>query len=95
MKRTFVIGLGFAAALALPAFAAEDAVVKPVHHHRVHRHIPRTAVPAGIVPNATALAPAASPSWIPHIAPYPNGTGDADGLSRNPDDCNKGCIGNE
>jgi hypothetical protein len=28
------------------------------------------------------------------FSPYPHpGDGDSDGLSRNPDDCNKGCIG--
>ena len=30
----------------------------------------------------------------PRIAPYPPGQGDTDGLSWNPDDCNKGCIDN-
>jgi len=58
MKRAFVIGLGFAAAMALPAFAAENAAVTPVHHHHVYRHIHRTTGPVEIVPNATALAPA-------------------------------------
>ncbi len=36
-------------------------------------------------------------SWLtqlfPNVKPYPPGQGDADGLSRNIDDCNKGCIG--
>ncbi len=58
MKRAFVIGLGFAAAMALPAFAAENGAVTPVHHHHVYRHIHRTVGPVEIVPNATALAPA-------------------------------------
>ncbi len=31
----------------------------------------------------------------PKIAPYPPGQGDADGLSTNIDDCNKGCIGGQ
>jgi hypothetical protein len=29
---------------------------------------------------------------LPHIAPYPDNKGDADGLSEDQDDCNKGCI---
>ena len=45
MKRTFVIGFGFAAAMALPALAAESAAMMPVHHHHVHRHIHRTIGP--------------------------------------------------
>ena len=34
-----------------------------------------------------------APGFFSHIAPYQPGQGDTDGLSRNPDDCNKGCIG--
>jgi hypothetical protein len=30
---------------------------------------------------------------LPHIAPYPDNQGDEDGLSSDPDDCMKGCIG--
>jgi hypothetical protein len=40
---------------------------------------------------------APGPSWLtrlfPNVKPYPPGKGDADGLSRNIEDCNKGCIG--
>jgi len=81
--------------MALPAFAAENAVVTPAHHHHVYRHIHRTTGPVEIVPNASALAPAphAPQSWFPYIAPYPPGQGDSDGLSRDINDCNKGCIG--
>ena len=39
------------------------------------------------------LAPAHPSSFFPHIAPYPAGQGDTDGLSRAMGDCNKGCIG--
>ncbi len=45
-------------------------------------------------PVVAAPAPQAGPlglAW-PHIAPYPNGKGDEDGLSEDQDDCNKGCI---
>ena len=39
-------------------------------------------------------APQAAPFGLalPHIAPYPDGKGDEDGLSEDQDDCNKGCI---
>ena len=30
---------------------------------------------------------------LPHIAPYPDNQGDENGLSLDPDDCMKGCIG--
>jgi hypothetical protein len=49
---------------------------------------------AGIGRTATALAPAPFLGFFPHIAPYPAGQGDTDGLSSNPEDCNKGCIEN-
>jgi hypothetical protein len=57
-------------------------------HHAVHRH----TAPA---PVATAPAPQAGPFGLalPHIAPYPDNQGDEDGLSLDPDDCMKGCIG--
>jgi hypothetical protein len=41
-----------------------------------------------------APAPQAAPFGLslPHIAPYPDGKGDEDGMSEDEDDCNKGCI---
>ena len=95
MKKALAIGIGLAATLALPAFATEDAVLKPLHHHHAYRHLHRSAESPRVVPNATTQAPAAAApqSWFSHVAPYPNGTGDEDGLSRDPNDCNKGCIG--
>ncbi len=63
-------------------------------HHTVHHHVaaPNPA-PAPVVV-APAPATQAAPfglSW-PRIAPYPDGKGDEDGLSEDPNDCNKGCI---
>ena len=47
---------------------------------------------------ATARRGAGPLSWLarlfPDVRPYPPGEGDADGLSRNIEDCNKGCIDN-
>jgi hypothetical protein len=72
-----------------------------VHHrfhngerHQVHRFEARRAQPAAPTTAATTVAPQAAPfglAW-PHIAPYPDGKGDEDGLSEDPNDCNKGCI---
>lgn len=97
MKKALAIGLGLAAALALPALAADDAALKPLHHHHVYRHLHRSAEAPRVASTATAQAPAAPQSWLQtwfsHVAPYPDDQGDADGLSRDPGDCNKGCIG--
>jgi len=87
---------------------AQKAVLQPapvyrhiLHHrfhkgerHDVHRFEARPVRPAAPAAASTAAAPQAAPfglSW-PHIAPYPDGKGDEDGLSEDPDDCNKGCI---
>ena len=72
-----------------------------VHHHfhngerhQVHRFEARRAPPATPATAAMTAAPQAAPFGLalPHIAPYPNGKGDEDGLSEDPNDCNKGCI---
>ncbi len=90
MKQASIIGLGIAAFLAFPALAQETKpLVKTVVHHHVYHHLHRAAQTAAVAPSATAVLP----SFFPHIAPYPPGQGDTDGLSRDPNDCNKGCIG--
>ena len=43
-------------------------------------------------PSRPPAAPAPFGLALPHIAPYPDGKGDEDGLSEDPNDCNKGCI---
>jgi hypothetical protein len=84
--------LGLAVALTIVASAAAAVENAPVRHHRQHeRH--HTTQPATSPP-----APAAqngNPDTIRSpLTPYPHpGDGDNDGLSRDPDDCNKGCIG--
>lgn len=105
MKTSTIVALVFVASLAAPVVAA--AQTAPYHHYRVHRfESPYHAVhhrfvahnpPAAPAPAASAAteAPHAPPfglAW-PHIAPYPDGKGDEDGLSEDPNDCNKGCIG--
>ncbi len=88
--------LSAAAALALGVIlAAPIDGTASVHKHRFHAHHAYKAVQSGkIEPRSTAQIPAEpAPSFFPHIAPTIRGQGDTDGLSRNPDDCNKGCIG--
>jgi len=96
MKQAIVIGLALAAAVALPAFAVESGGgAKPIHHHRVYRHLHRAVEPVAVAPNAKARVPppGPAPTPFPNVAPYPNNQGDEDGLSRDINDCNKGCIG--
>ncbi len=104
MKRSIVIGVALAAAVALPAFAVESGgEAAPVYHHHVHHHVhhhlhnvvPAAATAPGVTaPVATTQVPAAAPApfAFPSIKPYPDGKGDEDGLSESVDDCNKGCI---
>jgi hypothetical protein len=78
------------------------------HHYHVHHYVgPHHTVHHHYVAHGPALAPAPVPATagmapapqagpfglsFPHIAPYPDNKGDADGLSEDPNDCNKGCI---
>ena len=100
MRQAVLIGLGLASVLAMTGLAQGEPVA-PVHHylhhhvHHVYHHAYTT--PTAFAPSATAqVAPLRldyGPPAFPFVAPYPNGAGDEDGLSRNVDDCNKGCIG--
>jgi hypothetical protein len=53
-------------------------------------NMPATQPTAGQNPAVATPAPVASQ---PLLRPYPEGQGDTDGLSRDPDDCDRGCIG--
>jgi hypothetical protein len=44
-------------------------------------------------PQAATVATPAATTAQPFLRPYPEGRGDTDGLSRDPDDCDRGCIG--
>jgi hypothetical protein len=64
-------------------WAAENAASR---HHRHGRHVTHPAQ----APTSERRVPAAESGWgKPYAHP---GDGDDDGLSRDPDDCNKGCI---
>ena len=91
MKNAIVIGLGAAGLLAVPALANEaDIGAKPVTRHPIHSHV-HHLYQAYRAPEAPA--PGVFAPLVPGGALYPEEQGDDDGLSRNPDDCNKGCIG--
>ena len=105
MKTSTSIALGFAILLSA-SLAAYAQTEPPVHHHvhhnvgpyhTVHHHyvVHGPAMAPGPAPVAATIpAPQAGPFGLalPHIAPYPDGKGDEDGLSEDQDDCNKGCI---
>ena len=84
MKRLIALALMLAVLAASPALAAvSGGDLRPIHHYRHPRHHAHSAV------EPEAIAPKASSP----VAPNPWGENDTDGLGRNQDDCNKGCIG--
>ena len=95
MKQATLVGLGVAAFFAMPAVAQD---IHPVVHHHdyVNHHLGSGRTTTEQRNYSAQVAPPVAPgfpSFFPHIAPYPDGKGDEDGLSRDPNDCNKGCIG--
>ena len=72
------------------AWAAENATAR---HHRHHgRHVTHTA-PAPPSEQRVPAAESGSADRFQPFKPYAHpGDGDDDGLSRDPDECNKGCI---
>jgi hypothetical protein len=108
VKRSTTIALALATLLSGPlaAYSQTEQPTVPYHHYPVHRfqgphhtfhhHFVAHNPPPAVAPVVVAAPPAAQAlpfglSW-PHIAPYPDGKGDEDGLSEDPNDCNKGCI---
>ncbi len=103
MKTSSTIALALATVLSGSLAAYAQTEQPTVHHHAVHHHYaPHHSVhhyvahgPATTPATAAAApAPQAAPFGLalPHIAPYPDNKGDGDGLSEDPNDCNKGCI---
>lgn len=103
VKTSTTIALALAAALS-GSFAAYAQTEPTAHHHYHHAHPPHHSVhhrhrargPV-VAPAPVVEAPAASQAApfglaLPRIAPYPDNKGDEDGLSEDPNDCNKGCI---
>jgi hypothetical protein len=77
---TLVAG-GMSPALAASARPSETVIH---HHHPYYHHHYR---------RRHAAAQPAHALEAPSLKPYPRGEGNPDGLSRDPDDCAKGCIG--
>ena len=95
MKTSTTIAL---AAVLLGSAGAYGQTQQPASHHRyqVHRYQgPHHIVHHRFVARNPAPAPAPpAPQTNQMFKPYANpGEGDDDGLSRDPDDCMKGCIG--
>ena len=92
MKTSATVALTFAALLSASLAASAQTGQPAVHrHHRVHHHHHYVAarLPAPAEPVESA-PPQTNKMFSPYAHP---GDGDSDGLSRDPDDCNKGCIG--
>lgn len=82
MRNSIRVGIALGALVALAACAPENA---PAAHQ---------AVSELQTPALVTSAPAAAQPWLmPYPTPYPEGQGDTDGLSRDPEDCDRGCIG--
>jgi len=84
MTRLFSLAfaIGVASAATSAAFAQET--VKPLHSHH-------PAQPSAVQQPVPAQTPQSVDSMFkPYAHP---GEGDDDGISRDPDDCMKGCIG--
>ncbi len=79
------ITLGAFAVLPVVAASAEPAEPVPHHHHHKHRHPVEHAPHRAEHP--TALGPAPE---TPGVRSPPH---EGDGLSRDPEDCDMGCIG--
>jgi hypothetical protein len=79
--------LALCVALPPPTVADASDGVNPVHKHRIH---PQLAVPGRFNSAATALVPTIGIIRAPALT----SNDDSDGLSRDRDQCNRGCIDN-
>jgi hypothetical protein len=96
MRIAIALAIALVAVSPVAAAPSDPAAEPPPHPHRHHQrhHAVRPAPAASAHPNprAETNTPAPAPEW-PGFKPYPFGEGDEEGLSRDPDDCAKGCIG--
>ena len=82
------------AALSFGSGAAYAQAEHPPAGHRAHVHRGRQTHNPAPAPIVEHPAQSNAPQTNPMLKPYPHpGEGDNDGLSRDPDDCMKGCIG--
>jgi hypothetical protein len=89
------LGLVIAVSATLVTSAAWATETAPVHHHHYrHGHHVIHTVPAPSAERPSEAVQSGPPQTNQMFRPYAHpGEGDDDGLSRNPDDCMKGCIG--
>ena len=88
MKHSLGLGVAFSILFAFSALAMDNAADVKVPHHPA-RHHPH----AGARPHSVAPSVAPVPVPVPAAGPYPNGRGGEDGLNRDINKCNEGCIG--
>jgi hypothetical protein len=97
VKTSATIALALATALSGSLAAYAQTELPTVHHHyRVHHHHHHDVAPNSAMTSdrAGVAIESAPPQPNPIFRPYAHpGDGDNDGLSRDPDDCMKGCIG--
>ena len=89
-RNALAIGLAISLASDFTASATEYAIKSagPLHHRYVHHRVP--AVRDADRPRTAAP----SVSAVPGAAPSSPVRNDSDGLSRDPEDCNMGCLDN-
>ncbi len=88
MRHVTCVVLALCVALPAPIVAYASESVNPVHKHRINLQL---AVTGGFNPAATALVPAIG---IGRAAPALKSNDNTNGLSRDRDQCNRGCIDN-
>jgi hypothetical protein len=88
MRLVTSVMLALCVALPAPIVANASESVNPVHKHRIYQQL---AVTGWFNPAATALVPAIG---FVRAAPALKSNDNADGLSRDRDQCNRGCIDN-
>ena len=86
MRHVTCVVLALCVALPAPIVAYASESVNPVHKHRINLQLT-----GGLNPAATALVPAI---WTVRAAPALKSNDNTDGLSRDRDQCNRGCIDN-
>jgi hypothetical protein len=95
VKKSTTIALALATSLSGSLAAYAQTERPTVHHHNHHQHhLARNPAPAPAPiaqrPGEESAPPQTNQMFKPYARP---GEGDDDGLSRDPDDCMKGCIG--